>query len=117
MPQFDWKNISVVAVLEILAVAAVLIKITYSPLDFASAAMLVPVTALYIAKVVIHDAKIRLEEQLKDLKETVYKHRAAIEMLDSNNKEVVKMAEETKSVLSKLNLTAAFAGRTARSQG
>ncbi|NJO18764.1 MAG: hypothetical protein HC838_00060 [Spirulinaceae cyanobacterium RM2_2_10] len=96
--------------MESIVMLTIMVKIVISPLDYASALMLIPVVVLYVAKVIVRQSKLETEAILD-------KHSKAIESLEVNQREVMKIAEEAKTVLSKLNLQAAFGNRISRNQG
>lgn len=100
-----------VLVIENIAMLVVIIKIAISPLDYASALMLLPVAALYIAKVIMYDAKLSLSAKQEELEQELSAYKLAFQAMELAQKEVFKQAEETKALLSKLNITSAFAPR------
>jgi len=112
MFRVDWKKVPKGTTLaEIFLILVVLLKVALNPLDFASAAIMLPIAAIYIAKVVVGDEREKTKKRIDEFEKQLASSVLSISQLQNNQNDVFRQAEETKSIISKLNLAAAFGGR------
>ena len=112
MFRVDWKKVPKgTTIAEILLITVVLLKVALNPLDFASAAIMLPIASIYIAKFVIGDEQERTKKRIDEFERQLAQAVISVSQLQQNQTEVLKQAEETKSIISKLNLASAFGGR------
>lgn len=112
MFRVDWKKVPRgTTLVEIFLIIVVLIKVALAPLDFASAAIMLPIAAIFIVKFLISDERKKTVKLLDEFSSEIRFFRTRLDIIQESQKEVVKQSEEIKSVISKLNLASAFGGR------
>lgn len=112
MFQVDWKKVPRgTTIAEIFLIGTVLLKVALNPLDYASAAIMLPIAIIYITKVLIGDERERTKKRVDDFERQLASAILSISKLQTGQAEVFKQSEETKSIISKLNLASAFGGR------
>lgn len=109
----DWKKVprGTLSISNI-AMAVVIVKIALSEPSYDLAALAAAISAIFIAKVVVEAPRLDLELKIEDLTKEMADLHYQLVLLREAHKEVIKQSEETKSLLSKANITTAFAARS-----
>lgn len=105
LPQFELPS------LPNIAMAVVILKILSSEVSYPLATLVAAVAALFIAKVIFEIPRLDLQRQVLELVKRNEEQKLDLQRLKEVQVEVFKQAEETKAILSKLNLSSAFSPR------
>lgn len=101
---------------DVLLLLTVLVKVAASPLNFASALLLMPVTILYVTKFMIQGERRAFAESIEGMRKEVADCKYTLKLSLDAQAQVFRQADETKAVISKLNLSSAFTPRSQRKQ-
>lgn len=112
MFRVDWRKFPKgTTIVEIFLIVVVLFKVALSPLDFSSAAIMLPLAAIFISKIIISEERKRASKISDEFSSRLVCLEEDVKYIEDSQKEVIRQSEETKSIISKLNLASAFGGR------